>query len=160
MTIPDIDLSRHAVLGSYATYAEAQHAVDALSDQAYPVAGVIIMGADLRLVEVVTGRLTTARAALAGAGAGAWFGLLVGVVISLGTPYLLAPLLWGLLWGAIFGALLGATGHLAWRGIRDFASTRRLVASRYDVLVRNDQLVRAQQLLGVAGGPPPTATAG
>jgi hypothetical protein len=63
--------------------------VDTLSDREYPMAGVTIVGADVRLVEVVTGRLTTARAALAGAGSGAWFGLLIGVIISLGTSYVL-----------------------------------------------------------------------
>lgn len=154
MTIPDIDLSRHSILASYATYADAQRAVDTLSDREYPLEGVTIVGADVRLVEVVTGRLTTAHAALAGAGSGAWVGLLIGVIISLGTPYLLPPLLWGLLFGVVFGAIFGAVGHLAWRGTRDFASTRQVVANRYDVMVPNDQLLRAQQVLGTVGGAP------
>jgi hypothetical protein len=157
MTIPDIDLSGHSLLASYDTYADAQYAVDALSDREFPMAGVTIVGADPRLVEVVTRRLTTPGAALAGAGTGAWFGLLIGVVISLGTPYLLGPLLWGLFWGAVFGAAFGAIGHAAWRGRRDFASTRQLVAGRYDVLVPRELLLRAQQTLNLppASAPPP-----
>jgi uncharacterized protein YpuA (DUF1002 family) len=59
-------------VASYATYAEAQRAVDALSDAGFPVESVSIVGHDVRLVERVTGRLTTARAAGAGALSGAW----------------------------------------------------------------------------------------
>jgi hypothetical protein len=159
MTIPDIDLSGHSLLASYPRYVEAQLTVDTLSVREFPMAGVTIVGADPRLVEVVTRRLTTPRAALAGAGTGAWFGLLIGVVISLGTPYLLGPLLWGLFWGAVFGAAFGAIGHAAWRGTRDFASTRQLVAGRYDVLVPRELLMRAQQTLDMAPvrTPPPDA---
>jgi hypothetical protein len=59
-------------LGTYATYEEAQRVVDRLSDAGFPVPGVQIVGSGLRTVEQVTGRLTTGRAALLGAGAGAW----------------------------------------------------------------------------------------
>jgi hypothetical protein len=61
-------------VASYATYVEAQRAVDALSDAGFPVDKVDIVGHGLSLVERVTGRLTTARAAGAGALSGAWFG--------------------------------------------------------------------------------------
>lgn len=135
------------LLASFDNYPDAQQAVDTLSDRDFPVENVMIVGRDLSLVEVVTGRLTTPRAAAAGAGTGAWFGLLVGVIISLGTPYLLGPLLWGLVWGAIFGAIFGAVGHLAWRGTRDFSSTRRLEAGRFDVLVSPELVLHASELL-------------
>ncbi|MDT5230688.1 MAG: hypothetical protein QOI39_1188, partial [Mycobacterium sp.] len=45
-------------VGSYPTYAEAQRAVDYLSDQQFPVQQVTIVGVDLMQVERVTGRLT------------------------------------------------------------------------------------------------------
>ena len=45
-------------IGSYPTYAEAQRAVDYLSDQQFPVQQVTIVGVDLMQVERVTGRLT------------------------------------------------------------------------------------------------------
>ena len=45
-------------IGSYPTYAEAQRAVDYLSDQEFPVQQVTIVGVDLMQVERVTGRLT------------------------------------------------------------------------------------------------------
>jgi hypothetical protein len=142
-------LTDYALLASYQRYEEAQRDVDTLADQDFPVTDVEIVGSDLRLVEVVTGRLTTSRAALAGAGTGLWVGLLIGVIISLGTPYLVGPMLWGLFWGAVFGAILGALGHLAWRGTRDFSSTRQLTAGRYDVLIPQGLLTQAQRVLNV-----------
>ncbi|MFB9451983.1 general stress protein, partial [Dactylosporangium vinaceum] len=69
-------------VASYDDYASAQRAVDFLSDNNFPVDRVRIVGSDLRLVEQVHGRLTTGRAALAGAGTGAWFGLLIGILLG------------------------------------------------------------------------------
>jgi len=42
-------------VGSYATYAEAQRAVDYLADRDFPVADVTLVGVDLMLVERVIG---------------------------------------------------------------------------------------------------------
>ena len=50
-------------VASYATYLEAQQAVDRLSDEAFDVRAVTIVGTDLRMVERITGRLTYARVA-------------------------------------------------------------------------------------------------
>ena len=77
------DIPRGQVIGSYDTYLEAQRAVDYLSDKQFPVQHVAIVGSDLRMVENVLGRLTRGRAALAGAASGAWFGLFVGVLLTL-----------------------------------------------------------------------------
>ncbi len=71
------------VVGTYPEYALAQQAVDHLSDNKFPVERTSIIGTDLRLVENVLGRLTTARAAAAGAASGAWFGLFIGVLFGL-----------------------------------------------------------------------------
>ena len=87
------------LIGRYATYEEAQRAVDFLSDEQFPVQNVTIVGTDLKMVERVTGRLTYARAAGAGAASGAWFGLFVGVLMSVfgqgGLPGLATALLIG-----------------------------------------------------------------
>src|ERR1700743_607981 len=64
-------------------YETAQRAVDRLSDDGFPVETLDIVGSDLRLVERVTGRLTKARAAGAGAISGAWLGLLFGILLGL-----------------------------------------------------------------------------
>ena len=54
-------------VGRFDDYASAQRAVDRLSDDGFPVENLDIVGSGLRLVERVTGRLTTARASAAGA---------------------------------------------------------------------------------------------
>jgi len=70
-------------LGVYDDYADAQRAVDFLSDEGFPVQNVLIVGTDLKQVERVTGRLTTSRVLTAGAASGAWLGLLVGLLLGI-----------------------------------------------------------------------------
>jgi hypothetical protein len=138
------------VIASYPTYAEAQRAVDALSDAGFPVESVDIVGHDVRLVERVTGRLTNARAAGAGALSGAWFGLFIGLLVGLFTtgPEWVGLMLGGLLIGAFWGAAFGFVAHWLTRGQRDFSSVSGLVAGRYDVTVPQTQAGRARELLG------------
>lgn len=146
-----LPVGRHA-LASYPQYEQAQAVVDHLSDQGFPVETVTIVGADLRLVEQVTGRLTTGRAALAGAASTGWLGLLFGLFVGLfaesGTA-LLSLALYGLLLGAVFGAVLGFVAHRATGGRRDFSSTRGLAATRYEVLVDPAGAQEAERLLAL-----------
>jgi hypothetical protein len=58
--------------------------VDRLSDSGFPVEHLQIVG--IRTVEQVTGRMTTGKAALYGAGSGAWLGILTGLIFGLFTP--------------------------------------------------------------------------
>jgi hypothetical protein len=133
---------RRAV-AAYDSYAEAQQAVDHLSDRAFPVDKVAIVGHGLRYVEQITGRFSTGRAALVGAleGAllGAFFGLLMALIFSY-DPNPAAPLLvlYGLVAGALVGAALGALLHAATGGTRDFTSTPGLRADRYEIVVDDD----------------------
>src|SRR3954453_7752179 len=124
-------------VGSYDTYERAQAAVDYLSDEKFAVENVTIIGTDLRMVETVTGRLTTGRAIGAGAAAGAWWGLFVGLLLGIfssdGSQWI-GTVLTGLLVGLVFGALFGWMGYAATRGRRDFTSTSKITAGRYDVL--------------------------
>jgi hypothetical protein len=53
----------------------------------------------------------------------------------------------GLLIGAVWGAVLGFFAHWATHGQRDFASTRGLVADRYEVTSDHAHAERARQLL-------------
>jgi hypothetical protein len=140
-------------VAAYTSYEEAQAAVDHLSDHGFPVGNVDIVGSDLRLVERVTGRLTTARAAAAGAMSGAWFGLFIGLLVGLFTtgPVWLGLLLGGLLIGAAWGATAGFMAHRATSGHRDFASVKRLVAMQYDVLARGGTAEQARQMLQADG---------
>jgi uncharacterized membrane protein len=148
--------SRGVLVGTYDTYGEAQRAVDRLSDARFPVEHVQIVGRDLTIVENVTGRLTTGRAAATGAASGAWFGLFIGLLVGLFTsgPEWLGLVLGGLLIGAFWGAVFGFFAHWATRGMRDFASLRGLAAASYDVLVAEEHAARARELLGAAAGSP------
>jgi len=145
----EIRATRGVLVGSYSNYADAQQAVDRLSDASFPVEHVQIVGRDLMIVEDVTGRLTKARAAAVGAGSGAWFGLFIGLLVGLFTtgPEWLGLVLGGLLIGAFWGAVFGFFAHWATRGMRDFASVRGLAAAKYDVLVADEHAARARELL-------------
>ncbi|MCU1604174.1 MAG: uncharacterized protein JWP46_639 [Modestobacter sp.] len=124
-------------VATYGDYAQAQRAVDFLSDQKFPVENVTIIGSDLRMIERVTGRLTWGRALGAGAASGAWFGLFVGLLLGIfavnGTSWV-ASVLTGLIIGLVFGAIFGAVGYGATQGRRDFTSVNQVVANRYDVM--------------------------
>ena len=139
-------------VAAYDSYAEAQRAVDLLSDRGFPVEKVAIIGQGLRYVEQVTGRFTTGRAAAVGAvqGAllGAFFGLLMGLIFTYDpNPAVWLLLLYGLVVGALFGAALGAALHLATGGTRDFSSVPGMQAERYEIVVDEDVADRAAELL-------------
>lgn len=136
-------------IGSYATYAEAQRAVDHLADSEFPVQEVTIVGVDLMLVERVIRRLTWGRVLGTGAASGAWFGLFVGFLLSLFAEPggFLGPILVGLTTGVIFGMVFAAVGYASSRGRRDFASASQLVAGRYDVLCQPGNAEKARDLL-------------
>ena len=142
-------------------YETAQRAVDRLSDDGFPVGKLDIVGSDLRLIERVTGRLTKARAAGAGALSGVWAGLLIGVLLGLFTT--------GHAWlgvvaaaagiGALWGAAFGFAAHAATRGRRDFSSVRAMSAAHYDLIARDGTVDQARHMLSEAGlmpgnGPP------
>jgi hypothetical protein len=129
-------------LGSYPDYTQAQAVVDHLSDVGFPVETVSIVGADLRLVERVTGRLTRGRAAMAGALSTGWLGVLLGLFLGLFAESATAPLAL-----AVYGFLMGVAAHAATGGRRDFASTTGLAATRYEVLVTHDRAEEAERLL-------------
>jgi hypothetical protein len=122
-------------VGSYATYEEAQRAVDHLADEDFPVRDVTIVGVDLMLVERVIGRLSWGRVLMSGAASGAWLGLFVGLVMALVTPgaaniaAVLVPLGIGVVFGMVFAA-------------------SQMVAGRYDVLCQPRNAEKAREMLG------------
>ena len=140
-------------------YEDAQRAVDRLSDEGFPVGKLDIVGNDVRLVERVTGRLTTARAAGAGAISGLWAGLLIGALLALFTTghAWLAVIAIAAGFGALWGAVFGFAAHSATRGKRDFSSVRGLAASHYDLIAREGTVDRARSMLAQAGLMPETS---
>lgn len=121
-------------IGSYPTYAEAQRAVDHLSDQQFPVQQVTIVGVDLMQVERVTGRLSWPKVLGGGVLSGAWLGLFIGLVLGFFSPNPWSSLATGLVAGVFFGLITSAIPYAMARGTRDFSSTMQLVAGRYDVI--------------------------
>jgi hypothetical protein len=134
-------------VGSYPTYAEAQRAVDYLSDQQFPVQQVTIVGVELMQVERVTGRLTWAKVIGGGILSGAWLGLFIGLVLNIINPNLSAALATGLVAGVFFGLITSTVPYAMARGTRDFSSTMQLVAGRYDVLCDPQNAEKARDLL-------------
>ena len=143
-------------IGSYPTYAEAEAAVDRLSDQRFDVSTVKIVGLGLRSVERVTGRMTRARATWSGMLGGIWLGLLVGLLLGLFVPRhsWLAMVVTAALFGMVWGAMFGFIGHAMHGGHRDFASVKSFEAERYDVMVTAGKAAEARSLLHGRQAPP------
>lgn len=138
-------------VASFTDYAEAERAVDKLSDRGFPVEHAAIIGTGLRYIEQVTGRLTTGRATLLGLGYGAmlglFWGLLFGAFFTVDSGSFAGVLLYSLVAGLVFGGVFGAVGHAALGGRRDFESASVTRADRYELQVDEPFAERAELLL-------------
>ena len=142
-------------VASFATYPEAQHAVDSLSDDGFPVQVLMIVGTDLRQVERITGRMSWGRAVASGAMSGLWLGIFFGAVLSILSPStgsgaglnMLTCVLLGILWGILFQVI----AYAMTRGRRDFTSISQVVASRYSILAAERATEAAQALAQLSG---------
>ena len=135
-------------VGSYPTYAEAQKAVDYLSDNQFPVQQVTIVGVDLMQVERVIGRLSWGKVIGGGILSGAWLGVFIGLLLGLFSNNLGQSLAIGVLAGVIFGLITSSIPYAMAKGTRDFSSTMQLVAGRYDVLCNPQNAEKARDMLG------------
>jgi hypothetical protein len=143
-TLADLGTS----VASYPTYAQAQRAMDYLSDNKFPVQNTAIVGSNLSLVEKVMGRMTTQKSAIAGAMSGGWFGLFIGLMFGLfSRRSWWEVVLTGLVIGAVWGAIFGAMAHAASKGVRDFVSRSSLAAGSYDVMVDPTTATQARTML-------------
>ena len=139
-------------LGSYTTYTEAQNVVDRLADVPFEVETPQIVGSDLRLQVHVVGRLTWVRTLLAGVAGGAWFGILVGLLLTLlSTTTFLPAMAWGFTCGAVFGGAFAAAGFGLTRQRRGFISVSTTAPSRFDILVAPMDGERARDVLAGKG---------
>jgi hypothetical protein len=144
--------SRRRPIAQFRNYADAERAVDRLSDLRFPVERVAIIGHDLQVVEQVTGRLNYGGAALKGAASGALPGALIGWFFGLFN--LISPLVasvvlafYGLIFGAVIGAVLGVVMHALQGGRRDFDTVTMTVPSRYELVVDEPVSDEAERLL-------------
>jgi len=143
-------------VASYASYADAENAVNLLADRGQAEGRGIVAG-ELRFVERVTERRSYGAAAgdaaaMAGA-TGAIVGFLLGyfnLTAPLSAAFALA--LWGLLFGTAVGALVGLLVHALGGRQRDFSSVRTLEAGRYDVLAPPAVAGEARRLLAETSG--------
>lgn len=142
-------LPKGEAVATFETYPEAQQAVDTLAHADFPVNKLSIIGSDLKTVERVTGKLTWGRVALAGAASGAWLGLFFGLLLVM---FSAAPnfsfVFAALLIGAGFGMLFGVVSYAINRRRRDYTSVMQVIATSYSVLVDNDLVNRARNVLG------------
>ena len=147
-------MPRGEEVASFASYAEAQHAVDSLSDEGFPVQCLTIIGTDLRQVERITGRMSWGRAVAAGAGSGLWIGLFFGAMMSLvgseavgGGVSMVTAVLLGVVWGIVFQV----GSYALTRGRRDFTSVSQVVASRYSIIASDRAAEATLALADVPG---------
>ncbi|MBO0899812.1 hypothetical protein J1G42_07525 [Cellulomonas sp. zg-ZUI222] len=139
-------------VATYGTYLQAQKAVELLAEKQFPVRAVTIVGTDLRMVERVIRRLSYPSAALGGFLSGAWFGLFVGLILTLFSTGGASVMLPAVLFGGAFGLLFSVIGYSLTRGRRDFASASQIVATSYSVLCQAEHAHRARTLLADTGG--------
>lgn len=140
-------------VASCRTHAEAEAAVDRLSDAGFPVDRVAIVGRGLQFVEQVTGRVTATRVIAQSALTGAVIGALVGWFLGLFDwvePLVsaVALALWGVLFGLILGAILGWLARAVDPRGRDFTSVVGMRADSYDLLVDDEVADDAAVRLG------------
>ncbi len=151
---PSLALEYPMSLGTFEKYAEAQKAVDTLSDAQFPVQNCLIVGTELKQLERVTGRLTWGRVALVGFMSGLWLGLFVGLVFAMfgqRTSDTLSFMLFTALAGAMFGMVWSLLGYAFTRGARDFTSVSQIVATKYEVLVEHKFAQQAREILAKSG---------
>jgi hypothetical protein len=148
--------AREAIVASYRSYADAQHAVDTLADHRFPVDRVSIGARDLALVEYRLEPRSFRRTALGGAAAGAVIGLILG--FGFGLLGWIMPIVSAIslaVWGVVFGGVTGALAAVASSCIRGpgrgLAGVGRLEASRYDVLTDGAGAQEAREILRESG---------
>lgn len=140
-------LPRGEILGRYDSYLDAQKVVDYLADHDFPVAGVSIIGNDLKTVERVTAKLSYPKVALSGAAQGAMFGIFVGLILSIFGPNGgLMQILSSVGLGMAIWMIVGVVSYSFRKGKRDFSSSSQVMATNYDVVVAFEHASAARQL--------------
>ena len=144
------DPQARRTVASYPSYAEAEHAVDSLSDRGVAVEHVAIVGKGLQSVEQVTGRMTAGRAALVGLGEGALIGTLFALLFGIffNGPAFGYLLLYSVVTGGLFGVTIGLIEYAVDSdGRRDFVSETSVSADRYEVQADDEVAAEARSSL-------------
>lgn len=141
-------------IGIFATYEEAQKAVDHLADSQFPVQNLAIVGTDLRSIERVLGRRTWGTVIGQGVQSGISTGLLVGFLMLLFTQpeNFVGLFISALLIGIVIGIGFSVLGYWMSQGRRDFTSVSQTVATRYELLSEHKVAAQARELLAAMPG--------
>lgn len=141
-------------IGIFATYEEAQKAVDHLADSQFPVQNLAIVGTELRSIERVLGRRTWGTVIGQGVQSGISTGLLVGLLMLLFTEpaNFIGLFISALLIGIVIGISFAVLGYWMSQGKRDFTSVSRTVATRYELLSEHKVAAKARELLATLPG--------
>ena len=136
-------------VGIYSSYADAQKAVDFLSDEKFEVQNLAIVGTDLKSVERVLGRKSWGTVISQGVQSGLSTGLLVGLVFLLfgQAQSVLLLLVVSLAIGIGLGVGFAAIAYAMSGGKRDFTSVTQTVATKYEVLCEHKVAAQAREML-------------
>ena len=128
-------------LATFPGYTEAQALVNSLVTHGVPAQALSIVGADVTLVERVTGKIGYGRAALSSAMSGSWLGVLAGLVFVIISPTdIITPIVGGLFIGAGVGMVVGILIFTFSKGPkRLFRSMQQVIAQSYRVVVEPQQ---------------------
>ena len=136
-------------LATFPGYLEAQELVNSLVTQGVPAQALSIVGADVTLVERVTGKIGYGRAAVSSAMSGSWLGILAGLVFVIISPSdFITPIVVGLFVGAGVGMVTGMVIFTFSKGPkRLYRSMQQVIAQSYRVVVEPQHHAQATQVL-------------
>ena len=136
-------------LASFPGYPEAQALVNSLVTKGVPAQALSIVGADVTLVERVTGKIGYGRAALSSAMSGSWLGVLAGLVYVIISPTdIITPIVGGLFIGAGVGMVAGMVIFTFSKAPqRLYRSMQQVIAQSYRVVVDAAQHSEALQAM-------------
>ena len=146
-------------LGEFPNYQDATKLVERLIAGDFAPTKISIIGHDPVLVERVRSRLGYGRVALSGAVTGFWMGLIFALLIGAGmevTPeggvnYLPQQFFSVMFVAAGLGMLFQIIRFTATKNKRSFLSSQMPIATRYEVIVPDEDALGALKSLGLAG---------
>lgn len=152
-------IPKGVVLGDFSSYKEATDLVERLITGDFPAPKISIIGRDPVLVERIRGRLGYGRIAASGAITGFWLGIIFALLASSGVEidadgavsYVPSEFMAVVVIGAGIGMLFNILRFSFTKSKRGFLSSQMPVASRYEVLVPEEDSAAAHKALASAG---------
>jgi hypothetical protein len=141
------------VVASYASYRDAEKAVDYLAENKFPIEHVLIVGRDMQFVEQVTGKMSPTDAAVRGAAVGGLTGLLIGWLFAL-FSWFDPTIAWGWLvfdglwFGMLVGGAIGLISYFVMSPERRFESISGMRPMYFDIAVDEQYAADAARMLG------------